>query len=75
MVTERVVKVSQGGGGGRRRESGLGMKRETARVRDGDMIELQSANETRWKEKRRGETRTRERLQSTSKAAVMKSRV
>jgi len=29
-------------------------RRETARVRDGDMMELQSANERRRKEKRRG---------------------
>lgn len=30
------------------------MKRGTVRVRDGDMMELQSANERRRKEKRRG---------------------
>lgn len=56
------------------------MKRETVRVRDGDMMELQSANERRRKREEgatgRGERGwKRERLQSTSKAAVMKSRV
>lgn len=59
------------------------MKRETVRVRDGDMMELQRANERWRKEKRRGRGERgggkgewkRERLQSTSKAAVMKSRV
>lgn len=73
MVTERVVKVSV-----EWREGRAGMRADTVeRMRDGDMMELQSANERRWKEKRRGSGRgwSRERLQSTSKAAVMKSRV
>lgn len=54
------------------------MRRETVRMKDGDMMELQSAN-GRTKRKREGGERVRgckrERLQSTSKAAVMKSRV
>lgn len=33
------------------------MKRETVRVRDGDMMELQSANERWRKDKRRGRKR------------------
>lgn len=55
------------------------MRRETVRMKDGDMMELQSAN-GRTKRKREGGEEgvrgcKRERLQSTSKAAVMKSRV
>lgn len=31
-----------------------GNEERTVRVRDGDMMELQNANERQWKEKRRG---------------------
>lgn len=49
MVTERVVKVFE-----RMARRQAGMRRETARVKDADMMKLQSANGRCRKRKREG---------------------